>query len=264
MRGERQSNKVLTAVRGFLTYAVSVQVAPAVVVGRLYEVADAWDLPVAARGEGGGLEYRLGVRHRLQAPEEPVDRASDEEIVALFRACRNARDRLIVLLLGRVGLRWGQATGLLRQDCHLMADARASGCREMGAHLHIVQRQNENGAWSKSKAEWVVPVDYLVVQAFDQYVDERHARLGPGGGEFLLVNLYREPLGAPMPINALFTELSRRAEISRPVSRAHAAARDGRQRRRRRRELGRTAGPVGAPQPVFLAPLPASVSGTAT
>jgi integrase/recombinase XerD len=32
-----------------------------------------------------------------------VDRASDEEIVALLRGCRSARDRLIVLLLARAG-----------------------------------------------------------------------------------------------------------------------------------------------------------------
>ncbi|MEU1011284.1 hypothetical protein [Streptomyces sp. NPDC005890] len=36
-----------------------------------------------------------------------MDRATDEELVAMFLECRNARDRLIVLLLGRVGLRRG-------------------------------------------------------------------------------------------------------------------------------------------------------------
>ncbi len=218
VRQERQINKILTAVRGLLTFAVSVEEAPSAVVGQLYEVADARDLPVAARGEGPGLRYRLGVQHRLQEPENPADRASDEEIVALFRACRNARDRLIVLLLGRAGLRRGQAAGLRRQDCHLLADARALGCTEQGAHLHIVRRHNTNGAWSKSRASWIAPVDFLVVQAFDQYADERQARLGTGGSEFLLVNLYREPVGAPMPphaINALLSELTRRAGLER-------------------------------------------------
>jgi integrase/recombinase XerD len=221
VRHERQINKVLTAVRGLLTFAVSAGEAPSAVIGQLYEVAAASDLPAAARGEGTGLQWRLGVQHRLQEPENPVDRASDEEIVALFRACRNARDRLVVLLLGRAGLRRGQAAGLLRQDCHLLADARALGCCEQGAHLHVVRRQNVNGAWSKSRAECVVPVDFLVVQAFDQYADERHARLGTGGSEFLLVNLYREPAGAPMPphaFNGLLSELTRRAGLDRMVT----------------------------------------------
>ncbi|MFF8642715.1 hypothetical protein [Streptomyces sp. NPDC015345] len=34
-----------------------------------------------------------------------MDRATDEELVAMFLERRNARDRLIVLLLGRIGLR---------------------------------------------------------------------------------------------------------------------------------------------------------------
>lgn len=221
VRQERQVNKILTAVRGLLTFAVSVEEAPSAVVGQLYEVADAWDLPVAARGEGPGPRCRLAVQHRLQEPEDPVDRASDEEIVALFRACRNARDRLVILLLGRAGLRRGQVAGLRRQDCHLLADARALGCAEPGAHLHIVRRQNANGAWSKSRAAWTAPVDFLVVQAFDQYADERQARLGAGGSEFLLVNLFREPAGAPMPphaFNALLSELSRRAGLERVIT----------------------------------------------
>ncbi|WP_406174957.1 hypothetical protein [Streptomyces sp. NBC_00996] len=43
-----------------------------------------------------------------------------------------------------------------------------------------------------------MPVDFLVVQAFDQYVLERHKRLGAGGSDFMLVNLSRPPYGAPM------------------------------------------------------------------
>ena len=46
----------------------------------------------------------MRARHRLREPETPVDRASDEEIVALLGACRSARDRLIVLVMARAGL----------------------------------------------------------------------------------------------------------------------------------------------------------------
>jgi site-specific recombinase XerD len=220
-RQEKQINKILTAVRGLMAFAVSVQEAPSVVIGQLYDVADASDLPLAAQSEDTGLTYRLGVQHRLQEPETQVDRASDEEIVAMFKACRNARDRLLVLLLSRVGLRRGQATGLHRSDCHLLMDSRALDCREQGAHLHVVRRQNANGAWSKSRASWIQPVDFLVVQAFEQYIDERCERLGAGGSDFLLVNLFRDPLGAPMQpdaVNELFEDLTRRAALKRPVA----------------------------------------------
>lgn len=221
VRQERQVNKILTAVRGLLTFAVSIGEVPAAVLGQLYEIADARDLPIAAQGEDTKLAVRLGVQHRLHEPETQVDRATDEEIVAIFKACRNARDRLVVLLLSRVGLRRGQAAGLLRRDCHLLMDSRALGCREEGAHLHVVRRQNSNGAWSKSRLSWVQPVDFLVVQAFDQYFDERHARLGAGGSDFLLVNLYREPRGMPMSpgaINELFADLTCRAGLDRAVA----------------------------------------------
>lgn len=221
VRKERRINAVLTAVRGLLAYAVSVGEAPQWVLGQIYELGDTADLPLEAQGEDSRLHYRLGARHRLQEPETEVDRASDEELVSMFLSCRNARDRLIVLLLGRVGLRRGQAAGLHRSDSHLLPDSRALGCRHAGAHLHVVRRQNQNGAWSKSRKEWVQPIDFLVVQAFDQYFDERYELLGSGGSDFLLVNLFREPLGEPMPpdaINELYNELNRRAGLSRKVA----------------------------------------------
>ncbi|MFD3935209.1 tyrosine-type recombinase/integrase [Streptomyces sp. NPDC058611] len=219
-RKERRVNGVLTAVRGLLSYAVSVGEAPRSVLGQIYELADSRDLPLEAQGEDSGLSYRLRAVHRSQEPEAEMDRATDDELVAMFLECRNARDRLIVLLLGRVGLRRGQAAGLHRSDCHLLPDSRALGCDYSGAHLHVRRRDNSNRAWSKSKQAWTQPLDFLVVQAFDQYVDERHEVLGAGGSDFLLVNLFREPLGAPMPPDALgelFERLSQRAELSRKV-----------------------------------------------
>ncbi|OUD01756.1 tyrosine-type recombinase/integrase [Streptomyces swartbergensis] len=219
-RGDRRINRVLSAVRGLLTFAVSVGEAPSTVLGQIYEIADGRDLPEELQGENG-LAMRIGVQHRLQEPETAVDRATDAEVVALFKACRNARDRLIVLLLARVGLRRGQAAGLHRCDCHLLMDSRALGCDVPGPHIHVIRRRNPNQAWSKSRKSWVQPVDFLVVQAYDQYIDERHERLGTGGSDLLLVNEFREPLGAPMPpgaINELLEELGRRADLDRPVA----------------------------------------------
>ncbi|MFE5084422.1 tyrosine-type recombinase/integrase [Streptomyces mirabilis] len=220
VRGERRVNVILTAVRGLLSYASSVGAVPQSVLGQIYELADTRDLPLEAQGEGSGLSYRLRARHRLHEPEADVDRATDEEMVAMFLECRSARDRLIMLLHGRVGLRRGQVAGLHRSDAHLMPDSRALGCDYKGAHLHVRRRDNSNGAWSKSKKEWIQPLDFLVVQAFDQYYDERHELLGAGGSDFLLVNLFREPLGAPMPpdaMNELFERLTKRAKLLRPV-----------------------------------------------
>ncbi|MFI7179724.1 hypothetical protein [Streptomyces spororaveus] len=124
VRGERRINRVLVAVRGLLSYAVTAGEAPRGVLGQIYELADSRDLPTEATGEDGGLFYRLRPVHRLREPVVEVDRAADAELVAMFVACRSARDRLVVLLLGRVGLRRGQAAGLRRSDVHLLPDSR--------------------------------------------------------------------------------------------------------------------------------------------
>src|SRR5260370_33085108 len=102
-RGARRVNGVLAAVRGMATHAVAAGQAPAHLVPLLYEVADGRDLPAGARGEEGRMAHRLRARHRLREDERPVDRASDEEITALLRACLSARDRLGGVLIGRAG-----------------------------------------------------------------------------------------------------------------------------------------------------------------
>jgi integrase/recombinase XerD len=221
VRGARRINGILAGVRGFLSHAVTAGQAPGEVMGMLYELADDRDLPAEARGEWGGLSYRMRARHRLVEPERPVDRASDEEIVALLRACRSCRDRLIVLLMARAGLRRGEAAGLRREDLHFMPDSSVLGCPVPGAHLHVVRRNNPNGAWAKSRRQRAVPVDFLLVQAYDQYVLERSEVPRAETSDFVLVNLFREPLGAPMPPDALgelISALAQRARVSRKVT----------------------------------------------
>ena len=220
-RGARRVNAVLAAVRAFVTHAVASGRAPGSLLSLVYEVADARDLPEQARGEDGRMRWRLRARHRLREPETAVDRASDEEIVALLGACRSARDRLVVLLMARAGLRRGEACGLRRSDVHLLLDSRLLGCQVRRAHLHVVRRDNVNGAWAKSRRQRVVPLDFLVVQAFDAYELERMGVPGAGGGDFVLVNLFRGQVGAPLrpdAVGELVRALSHRAGLERAVT----------------------------------------------
>src|SRR6516165_4587348 len=215
-RGSRRVNGVLTAGRGMVVHAVAAGQASGDLVALLYEVADDRDLPEAARGEDGRMGWRMRARHRLHEPETAVDRASDEQIVALLRACLSARDRLIVLLMARAGLRRGELCGLRRSDVHLLVDSRLLGCEIPRAHLHVVRRDNPNGAWAKSRRQRVVPLDFLLVQVFDVYDFERFAVPRAAESDFLLVNMFREPIGAPMrpdAINELIAACSRRAGI---------------------------------------------------
>ena len=221
-RGARRVNGVLTAVRGMVVHAVAAGQAGGDLVALLYEVADDRDLPGAARGEDGQMGWRMRARHRVHEPQAPVDRASDEQIVALLQACLSARDRLIVLLMARAGLRRGELCGLRRGDVHLLADSRPLGCEIARAHLHVVRRDdNPNGAWAKSRRQRVVPLDFLTVRASDTYALERMTVCGAAGGDFLLVNLFRAPVGAPMrpgAIGDLLAAASRRAGLATAVT----------------------------------------------
>lgn len=222
VRSARRINAVLTAVRGMVVHAVAEGMASGHLVAILYEVADDRDLPSGARGEQ--MSWRLRARHRLQEPDTPVERAADHDICAVLRGCRSARDELIVLLLARAGLRRGEALGLHRQDVHLMADSRALGCAIPRAHLHVVRREdNPNGAIAKSRRQRAVPLDFMTVQVLDVYEFERFRCPAAAFSDFLLVNLFREPLGAPMrlgAVNDLIAAASRRAGIS-PALRPH-------------------------------------------
>ncbi len=223
-RSPSRINAVLTAVRGMVVHAVAAGQAPAGLVPLLYEVADDRDLPEAARGEDGRMGWRMRARHRLREPETTVDRASDAEIVALLRASGSARDRLMVLLMARAGLRRGELCGLRRSDVHLLVDSRMLGCEVARAHLHVVRREdNPNGAWAKSRRQRVVPLDFLVVQAFDTYELERMTVARAADSDFVFVNLFRGSVGAPMrpeAIGELLAAASRRAGLATPV-RAH-------------------------------------------
>ncbi len=223
-RSPSRINGVLTAVRGMVVHAVAAGAAPAGLVALLYEIADDRDLPDAAQGEDGRMAWRMRARHRLREPETPVDRAGDGEIVALLRACRSARDRLVVLVMARTGLRRGELCGLRRSDVHLQTDSRRLGCEVARAHLHVVRREdNPNGAWAKSRRQRVVPLDFVTVQGFDTYEFERMRVAAAAASDFVFVNLFRAPLGAPLrpdAVGELLAAASRRAGLDTPI-RAH-------------------------------------------
>jgi site-specific recombinase XerD len=221
VRDARRVNVVLAAVRGFVTHAVNSGAAPARLMPLLYELADDADLPEEARREGGRIAWRLRARHRLHEPDGPVNRASDADIVALLRACRSARDRLMVLVMARAGLRRGELCGLRRSDVHLLTNSQSLGCKLAGAHLHVVRRDNPNQAWAKSLRQRAVPLDALVVRAFDTYELERFEHPGASWSDFVVVNLFRQPFGAPVrpdAVNELLLACSRRAGLAVAVA----------------------------------------------
>jgi len=81
----------------------------------------------------------------------------------------------------------------------------------------------------------VVPLDFLAVRALDTYAFERMAVSAAAGSDFLLVNLFRGRIGAPVrpgAIGDLLAAASRRGGPGGGRDAASAAARLREQRRR--------------------------------
>jgi len=219
--GPGRVNHVLAVVREFFKHAAADGAVDGEVLAALYEVADDRYLPAELRPEGGGLRYRARPRHRVRADHSPVpDAASQQEWEALLEAASCWRDRFLLVLLWFGGLRIGEALGLRRSDLHFMASSTSVGCRVPGPHVHVVRRENPNGASAKSRDSRSVPVGTWVLGYYDRYLEERLACPAADGCDFVLVNLFHAPHGAPMTASAarqLFRALSRRAGLARPV-----------------------------------------------
>jgi site-specific recombinase XerD len=216
-RGPRRINAVLAAVREFAKFSVAVGAAPPEVLSALYEHGDDRWLPTELRLESGRLRARSHPRHRLHVADAEPSNVNAEQVLALVRACTSARDRFIVLALARLGLRRGELLGLRRGDVHASVDSAALGCLVAREHVHVRRRDdNPNRAWAKSRHSRVVPMDQLMVQAYDQYLLERSGCPPAAFSDVLLVNVSREPLGVAMrvgAVNELLATLSRRAGL---------------------------------------------------
>ena len=232
------------AVREFYKFAAAEHFVDASVLAALYQVADDRHLPAHLSVEGAGLGYVARPRHRVKlARRAHRDVCAPEEFEGMLRAARNWRDRFLLVLLWFTGLRIGQALGLCREDLHLARSSRELGCVHQGAHLHVVWRENPNGARSKSRQENVIPVDDFVLLYFERYHALRATIRGAGENPLLFVNLAKNPGSGMTPgyADALFSAALR--ECRDPAnSSAHVPARLRHQCPRWRCPVGRGAG----------------------
>ncbi len=203
--GAARINHVLAVVREFFKHAVADKAVDASVLGALYEVGDDRFLPAELRAEGGGLRYRARPRHRLRTGRAASpEAASQAEWEALLEAATSWRERFLLVLLWFCGLRIGETLGLRRADLHFTGSSTSLGCQVRGPHLHVVHRDgNPNGASAKSRNERTVPVVAWVLAYYDRYTAERLACPAADGCDFVFVNLFHAPLGAPMTASAV-------------------------------------------------------------
>jgi integrase/recombinase XerD len=141
---------------------------------------------------------------RIAFARKPVATLSDAQVARLVTACTRRRDRFLLILLDQTGLRLGEALGLRHADLRLRA-----------GEIAVVPRDdNVNGVRVKGLKARVVPAGAVV---FDAYADYMEAEYGSLDCDWVFVNLFRPPVGAPMTednVAKLVARLRRRTGIT--------------------------------------------------
>jgi integrase/recombinase XerD len=180
-------------------------------------------------GERSGRPVVTRRRVRRRRVEKAPATLTREQVGILVDACANPRDRFVVEALYATGLRVSELCGLHLSDLHLLPSAVRLGCTVAGPHLHVVRREdNENGALAKSAYPRVVPVCQPLVWCHDAYRVQRDGLPEAAASDYLLVNLWRPPLGRalrPDAVDELFVRLSARSGFyARPHMLRHSFA----------------------------------------
>src|SRR5664280_2249763 len=153
---------------------------------------------------------RRAVRRRRV--ERPPATLTAGQVGAVVDACANLRDRFVVAALHATGLRLAELCGLHLADLHFVPSAVHLGCQVSGPHLHVVRREdNENRALAKSIWPGVMPVTTGLVRCHNAYRRQRDLVPAAAESDYLLVNLWRPPLGRalrPDGVEQLFVQLS--------------------------------------------------------
>jgi integrase/recombinase XerD len=127
---------------------------------------------------------------RIPLSRKAPEALSDGQVARLVAACDRRRDRFLLILLDQTGLRLGEALGLRHADLRLRA----------GEVAVVPRSDNVNGVRVKGLKARVVPAGAVV---FDAYADYMEAEYGVLDCDWVFVNLFRPPLGAPMTEGAV-------------------------------------------------------------
>jgi site-specific recombinase XerD len=151
------------------------------------------------RGSGGGswrpLLAHLGSRLertrriRLRADKHLPSTLDEGQVATVLASCQRLRDRMLFTLLAESGLRVGEALGLRHDDID------AASCV-----VSVVGRANVNGARAKSGSRQVlVPAGLIRL-----YSDYLHTEYGDIDSDYVFVNLWADPVGAPLSYRSVY------------------------------------------------------------
>ncbi len=117
-------------------------------------------------GVGNASHYQSGKRlgPRLPTTNMRLKVLSVQEVHEILRACRDRRDRLLIMLAFTTGMRIGQIRGLKHEDI----DARRQIIRVEA------RNDNPNGARSKGGREAEIPISPQVSRLYVEYMHEEY------------------------------------------------------------------------------------------
>lgn len=156
------------------------------------------------RGSGGGswrpLLAHLGSRPerlrriRLRADKRLPSTLDEQQVAMVLGSCERLRDRMLFTLLAESGMRVGEALGLRHDDID------AASCL-----VSVVGRANANGARAKSGSRQV-PVPAGLIRLYSDYL---HTEYGDLDSDYVFVNLWADPVGAPLSYRSVYDQVSR-------------------------------------------------------
>lgn len=127
---------------------------------------------------------------RMREPRRLPRTLSQEQVLAIVDACEHLRDRFLLCLLAETGMRIGQALGLRHSDF-------ISHRREV---LIVPRPDNANGARAKTIDPAAIPVSAGLVRLYSAYMFDEYGELD---SDYVFVNLFAEPYGAPLRYQAV-------------------------------------------------------------
>lgn len=140
---------------------------------------------------------------KLAVPQRIPGTLTDGQVIALLEACTHLRDRFLLALLAETGMRIGQALGLRHADVVSREKV-----------IRIVPRgDNANGARAKTRRIHHIPVSAALIRLYSEYM---HVEYGTIDSDYVFVNLFAGPLGAPLryqAVQALVNQLRERTGI---------------------------------------------------
>jgi integrase len=140
---------------------------------------------------------------KLTVPQRIPSTLTSEQIVTLLQACAHLRDQFLLALIAETGMRIGQALGL--RHCDVVSREKV---------IRIVPRaDNANGARAKTRGVHQIPVSAALIRLYSEYM---HVEYGPLDSDYVFVNLFADPAGAPLryqAVHALVSRLRRKTGI---------------------------------------------------